>query len=91
MLHLSLPLSSTCAPPGWYGHDCSRKVAGQKLDEGRIQLQPWLKNVAVQPVASLPVPPAPTRKRPLIFVWVPLARFPLVSSLDLLFACSGMI
>jgi hypothetical protein len=28
---------------GWYGHDCSRKVAGAPTEEGRIPKHHWLK------------------------------------------------
>ncbi|KAJ9526350.1 hypothetical protein QJQ45_009826 [Haematococcus lacustris] len=55
--------------PGWYGHDCSRKVAGQALEPSRIPQRRWLQGVAVEPPAAQEPPPAATRKRPLIFVY----------------------
>ncbi|KAL6758371.1 exostosin-like glycosyltransferase [Haematococcus lacustris] len=55
--------------PGWYGHDCSRKVAGQVLEPSRIPQRRWLQGVAVEPPAAQEPPPAATRKRPLIFVY----------------------
>jgi hypothetical protein len=32
---------------GWYGHDCSRKVAGKTIEEGRIPKQHWLQVTGV--------------------------------------------
>ncbi|GFH19808.1 EGF-like domain-containing protein, partial [Haematococcus lacustris] len=57
---------ATC-PCSWYGHDCSRKVAGQALEPSRIPQRRWLQGVAVEPPAAQEPPPAATRKRPLIF------------------------
>lgn len=68
--HLSQPRSAPPLPsPGWYGHDCSRKVAGQPLEPSRIPSMSWLACTVTEPPAAKEPPPAPTRKRPLIYVY----------------------
>lgn len=54
---------------GWYGHDCSRKRAGLPLEPSRIASQRWLSSVVAEPAAAKDPPPAPSRKRPLIYIY----------------------
>jgi hypothetical protein len=54
---------------GWYGHDCSRKRAGEPLEPSRIASVPWLKNTVVEAAAALDPPPQAKRKRPLIYIY----------------------
>ncbi|GLC34055.1 hypothetical protein PLESTB_000832400 [Pleodorina starrii] len=57
--------------PGWYGADCSRKRAGLDMEPGLHETgsRPWLTRLVATPPAALPQPPAPTRPRPLIYVY----------------------
>jgi hypothetical protein len=56
--------------PGWFGHDCSRRVSGFKpFEPSRIAARPWLAKTVAEPPSSIDPPPEPTRKRPLIFVY----------------------
>ncbi|MEW5305094.1 MAG: hypothetical protein WDW36_007657 [Sanguina aurantia] len=54
---------------GWYGTDCTRKRAGSEMEEGDFESKPWLKETVGIPPAAAAVPAAPTRKRPLIYIY----------------------
>ncbi|KAG2455017.1 hypothetical protein HYH02_000842 [Chlamydomonas schloesseri] len=54
---------------GYYGHDCARRKAGLPLLPSTIPTTRWLAEVVREPPAALEPPPAPTRKRPLIYVY----------------------
>ncbi|KAG2431441.1 hypothetical protein HXX76_009456 [Chlamydomonas incerta] len=54
---------------GYYGHDCARRKAGMPLLSSTIPTTPWLASVLREPPAAQEPPPAPTRKRPLIYVY----------------------
>ncbi|KAG1678608.1 hypothetical protein FOA52_012615 [Chlamydomonas sp. UWO 241] len=57
---------------GWYGLDCSRKMAGSDMEPSDAEngRKPWLKTLGygALPPAAHATPSAPTRKRPLIYV-----------------------
>ncbi len=57
---------------GWYGTDCSLAAAGVDLKAAppsRLAMQPWLRDVVVEPAAAQDPPPAPTRLRPLVYIY----------------------
>ncbi|PNH07497.1 putative glucuronosyltransferase, partial [Tetrabaena socialis] len=55
--------------PGYYGHDCARRRAGLPLLPSTIPTTPWLAELLREPPAAQEPPPAPTRRRPLIYVY----------------------
>ncbi|EFJ49814.1 acetylglucosaminyltransferase [Volvox carteri f. nagariensis] len=71
--------------PGWYGHECARKKAGEELEPGLEDAKPWLKPVVMPVVAAALQPPnsegaagtgsavgeqhTPGRMRPLIYIY----------------------
>ncbi|KXZ53464.1 hypothetical protein GPECTOR_7g914 [Gonium pectorale] len=54
---------------GYYGHDCARRKAGMVLLPSYIPERPWVAKEVREPPAALEPPPAPSRKRPLIYVY----------------------
>lgn len=57
---------------GWYGADCSRRAKGLPIEPGdQARDKPYLKAVLPhpQPLPAQQPPPAPTRRRPLIYVY----------------------
>eukprot|EP00884_Botryococcus_braunii_P002394 jgi/Botrbrau1/12155/Bobra.0186s0066.1 len=55
--------------PGYYGHDCARRVQNSIALPGLEKDRPWLHDVMVQPPAATDPPILSKRLRPLIYIY----------------------